>query len=37
VEETRDDDLHRYVRTAKLFSDDAVVYTTAVPELRDVP
>ena len=36
VEETRDDDLHRYVRTAKLFPEDAVIYTAAVPELRDV-
>ena len=36
VEETRDDELHRYVRTAKLFSDEVIVYSTALPELHDV-
>ena len=36
VEETRDDDLHRYVRTAKLFPDEAVIYMAALPELHDV-
>jgi hypothetical protein len=36
VEETRDDQLHRYVRTAKLFSDEVIVYSTALPELHDV-
>lgn len=36
VEETRDDELHRYVRTAKLFSDEVIVYSAALPELHDV-
>ena len=36
IEETRDDELHRYVRTAKLFPDDCVVHGAALPELYDV-
>jgi hypothetical protein len=37
IEELRDDDLRRYVRTARLFPDDgAVVFGPALPELRDV-
>lgn len=37
IEELRDDDVHRYVRTAKLFPDDgAVVFGLPPPELRDV-
>ena len=37
IEEIRDDELRRYVRTARLFPDDGrVVATTPVPELFDV-
>ena len=37
IEELRDDELHRYVRTARLFPDEAtVVFGTALPELYDV-
>lgn len=37
IEESRDDELHRYVRTAKLFPDDgSVVFVAPPPELRDV-
>jgi len=37
IEETRDDDLRRYVRSAKLYPDEvAVVHTAALPELYDV-
>jgi hypothetical protein len=37
IEEIRDDELRRYVRTARLFPDDGrVVARTPVPELFDV-
>jgi hypothetical protein len=37
IEEIRDDELRRYVRTARLFPDDgSVVFGTNVPELHDV-
>ena len=37
IEEIRDDELRRYVRTARLFPDDgSVVLNTAVPALQDV-
>ena len=37
IEEIRDDELRRYVRTARLFPDDGrVVPATAIPELFDV-
>jgi hypothetical protein len=37
IEELRDDELHRYVRTARLFPDDAtVVFGLPLPELHDV-
>jgi hypothetical protein len=37
IEETRDDELRRYVRTAKLYPDGAgVVALTGLPELFDV-
>ena len=37
IEEFRDDELRRYVRTAKLFPDDgSVVYASSLPELHDV-
>src|SRR6476661_9998690 len=37
IEETRDDDLRRYVRSAKLYPDEmAVVHAAALPELYDV-
>ena len=37
IEEIRDDELRRYVRTARLFPDDGMVLLgTAVPELHDV-
>ncbi len=36
IEETRDEELHRYVRSAKLFPDEAVRYSVQLPELLDV-
>jgi hypothetical protein len=37
IEETRDDELRRYVRTAKLYPDgEAVVRLAGLPELYDV-
>jgi hypothetical protein len=37
IEELRDDELHRYVRTARLFPDDGgVIFGLALPELYDV-
>ena len=37
IEELRDEDLRRYVRTAKLFPDDGtVVFGATLPELHDV-
>lgn len=37
IEETRDDALRRYVRTAKLFPDGAIaMHSSALPELHDV-
>jgi|GEM_PF-1436490 hypothetical protein len=37
IEELRDEDLRRYVRTAKLFPDDGtVVFGAPLPELHDV-
>jgi hypothetical protein len=37
IEEVRDDELHRYVRTAKVFPlDGPVLFTSALPELYDV-
>ena len=37
LEELRDDELRRYVRTARLFPDDGgVVFGPGLPELRDV-
>ena len=36
IEEWRDDELHRYVRAAKLFTDGDTRYSTALPELLDV-
>jgi hypothetical protein len=37
IEETRDDELRRYVRTAKLFPlDGASISATALPQLHDV-
>ena len=36
IEESRDDELRRYVQSAKLFPDDAVRYSAQLPELLDV-
>ena len=36
IEECRDEELHRYVRTAKLFADDTTRYSVTLPELLDV-
>jgi hypothetical protein len=39
IEDSRDEELHRYVRTAKLFpdkADEAVLYSGRLPELHDV-
>jgi hypothetical protein len=37
IEELRDDELHRYIRIAKLFPDDGtVVFRSSLPELHDV-
>jgi hypothetical protein len=36
IEECRDEELHRYVRAAKLFPSDASRYLTTLPELLDV-
>ena len=37
IEELRDEDLRRYVRTARLFPDDwTVVFSSTLPELHDV-
>jgi hypothetical protein len=36
IEECRDEELHRYVRSAKLFADDTTRYSAALPELLDV-
>ena len=36
IEECRDEELHRYVRTAKLFPNDASRYLATLPELLDV-
>ena len=36
IEECSDEELHRYVRAAKLFSDETSRYSAALPELLDV-
>jgi len=36
IEECRDEELHRYVRSAKLFADDTSRYSATLPELLDV-
>lgn len=36
IDETLDADLHRYVRTARLFDADTVLYSDRLPELLDV-
>ena len=36
IEELRDDELHRYVRTARLFPDESTVLGLPLPELQDV-
>ena len=36
IEEARDAERRRYVRSAKLFREDAIVFSTALPELHDV-
>jgi len=36
IEESRDTELRRYVRTAKLLCEDAILYSAELPELRDV-
>lgn len=36
IEECLDEELHRYVRTARLFDADNVIYSGALPELLDV-
>ncbi len=36
TEETRDEELHRYVRSAKLFPDEAIRHSVQYPELHDV-
>jgi hypothetical protein len=36
IEECLDEELRRYVRTARLFDSDSVIYSSARPELLDV-
>jgi hypothetical protein len=36
IEECRDEELHRYVRMAKLFADDTSRYSADLPQLLDV-
>jgi len=36
IEECRDEELHRYVRAAKLFAEDTTRYSAALPMLLDV-
>ncbi len=36
IEECLDADLHRYVRTARLFKTESVIYSGELPELLDV-
>jgi hypothetical protein len=36
IEECLDEKLHRYVRTARLFDTDSVIYSGQLPELLDV-
>jgi hypothetical protein len=36
IEECLDEELHRYVRTARLFDTDSVIYSIQRPELLDV-
>jgi hypothetical protein len=36
IEEWRDEELHRYVRAAKLFAEEGSRYSAALPELLDV-
>ena len=36
IDESLDRELHRYVRTARLFDADAAIYSDTLPELLDV-
>jgi hypothetical protein len=36
IAECRDEELHRYVRAAKLFAEDSTRYSVTLPELLDV-
>jgi hypothetical protein len=36
IEECLDAELHRYVRTARLFNSDSAIYSEKLPELLDV-
>jgi hypothetical protein len=36
IEECLDSELHRYVRTARLFNTDSAIYSEKLPELLDV-